>query len=32
MASNCGKHTPDLLSGPLSWHVRYLQDGTMRLG
>lgn len=25
-----GKHTPHLLGEALSWHVRYLQDGTMR--
>jgi len=30
MASKCGKHTPHLLSEALSWHTRYLQDGTMR--
>jgi len=27
-----GKHTPHLLSEALSWHVRYLQEGTMRPG
>jgi succinyl-CoA:acetate CoA-transferase len=30
MASRSGKHTPHLLSEALSWHVRYLQEGTMR--
>jgi succinyl-CoA:acetate CoA-transferase len=25
-----GKHTPHLLDEALSWHVRYLQEGTMR--
>jgi len=25
-----GKHTPHLLSEALSWHVRYLHQGTMR--
>jgi succinyl-CoA:acetate CoA-transferase len=27
-----GKHTPHLLAEALSWHVRYLQDGTMQTG
>jgi len=30
-ATGPGKHTPHLLSEALSWHVRYLQEGTMRL-
>jgi len=30
MASPSGKHTPHLLDEALSWHVRYLRDGTMR--
>jgi|SRR5450755_1302509 acyl-CoA hydrolase len=29
-ASASGKHTPHLLSAALSWHLRYLQNGTMR--
>jgi succinyl-CoA:acetate CoA-transferase len=29
-ASRSGKHTPHLLDEALSWHVRYLQEGTMR--
>jgi succinyl-CoA:acetate CoA-transferase len=29
-ASGSGKHTPHLLDEALSWHVRYLQEGTMR--
>jgi len=29
-ATSSGKHTPHLLGEALSWHVRYLQDGTMR--
>ena len=29
-ASGSGKHTPHLLDEALSWHVRYLQAGTMR--
>jgi succinyl-CoA:acetate CoA-transferase len=29
-ATGPGKHTPHLLSEALSWHVRYLQEGTMR--
>jgi succinyl-CoA:acetate CoA-transferase len=29
-ASSAGKHTPHLLDEALSWHVRYLQQGTMR--
>ena len=29
-AAGPGKHTPHLLSEALSWHVRYLQEGTMR--
>lgn len=31
-ATGPGKHTPHLLSEALSWHVRYLQEGTMRPG
>jgi succinyl-CoA:acetate CoA-transferase len=27
-----GKHTPHLLDEALSWHVRFLQEGTMRAG
>jgi succinyl-CoA:acetate CoA-transferase len=27
-----GKHTPHLLAEALSWHVRYLQEGTMQPG
>src|ERR1022692_1635225 len=30
-ASRSGKHTPHLLEESLSWHVRYLQEGTMRV-
>jgi succinyl-CoA:acetate CoA-transferase len=30
LASSRGKHTPHLLSEALSWHERYLADGTMR--
>jgi succinyl-CoA:acetate CoA-transferase len=30
-ATGPGRHTPHLLSEALSWHVRYLQEGTMRL-
>jgi succinyl-CoA:acetate CoA-transferase len=30
MASRSGKHTPHLLAEALSWHVRYLNEGTMR--
>lgn len=29
-ATGPGKHTPHLLDEALSWHVRYLQEGTMR--
>jgi succinyl-CoA:acetate CoA-transferase len=29
-ATGPSKHTPHLLSEALSWHVRYLQEGTMR--
>jgi succinyl-CoA:acetate CoA-transferase len=29
-ATGPGKHTPHLLDEALSWHVRYLHDGTMR--
>jgi acyl-CoA hydrolase len=29
-ASASGKYTPHLLSEALSWHLRYLQNGTMR--
>jgi len=29
-ATGPGKHTPHLLSEALSWHVRYLQEGTMQ--
>jgi succinyl-CoA:acetate CoA-transferase len=29
-ASGPGKHTPHLLDEALSWHVRYLREGTMR--
>jgi succinyl-CoA:acetate CoA-transferase len=29
-ATGPGKHTPHLLSEALSWHVRYMQHGTMR--
>ena len=29
-ATGSGKHTPHLLDEALSWHVRYLRDGTMR--
>ena len=29
-ASSSGKHTPHLIDESLSWHARYLQDGTMR--
>ena len=29
-ATGPGKHTPHLLEEALSWHVRYLHDGTMR--
>jgi succinyl-CoA:acetate CoA-transferase len=29
-ATSSGKHTPHLLDEALSWHARYLQDGTMR--
>jgi len=29
-ATGPGKHTPHLLNEALSWHVRYLRDGSMR--
>jgi succinyl-CoA:acetate CoA-transferase len=29
-ASSPGKHTPHLIEESLSWHARYLQDGTMQ--
>jgi succinyl-CoA:acetate CoA-transferase len=29
-ATGPGKHTPHLLDEALSWHVRYLRDGSMR--
>ncbi len=29
-ATGPGRHTPHLLGEALSWHVRYLQEGTMR--
>jgi succinyl-CoA:acetate CoA-transferase len=29
-ATGPGKHTPHLLGEALSWHVRYLEEGTMR--
>ena len=29
-ASRAGRHTPHLLDEALSWHVNYLQEGTMR--
>jgi succinyl-CoA:acetate CoA-transferase len=32
MASRSGKHTPHLLAEALSWHVRYLDNGTMQPG
>ncbi len=31
MASKAGKQTPHLLAESLSWHVRFLAEGTMRL-
>src|ERR1022692_3213142 len=31
-ATGPGKHTPHLLGEALSWHVRYLHEGTMRPG
>jgi len=31
-ATGPGKHTPHLLAEALSWHVRYLEKGTMRSG
>jgi succinyl-CoA:acetate CoA-transferase len=31
-AAGPGKHTPHLLGESLSWHVRYLEKGTMRSG
>jgi succinyl-CoA:acetate CoA-transferase len=31
-ATGPGRHTPHLLGEALSWHVRYLQEGTMRPG
>jgi succinyl-CoA:acetate CoA-transferase len=30
MATTGGQHTPHLLGEALSWHVRYLRDGTMK--
>ncbi len=30
-ASSPGKHTPHLLEEVLSWHTRYLRQGTMRV-
>jgi succinyl-CoA:acetate CoA-transferase len=30
MSGQSGKHTPHLLDEALSWHVRYMQQGTMR--
>jgi succinyl-CoA:acetate CoA-transferase len=30
LAGSRGKHTPHLLTEALSWHDRYLSDGTMR--
>ena len=30
MATTRGQHTPHLLDEALSWHVRYLRDGTMK--
>ncbi len=30
IATGPGKHTPHLLSEALSWHVRYMHEGTMR--
>jgi succinyl-CoA:acetate CoA-transferase len=30
MSGKSGKHTPHLLDEALSWHVRYMQQGTMR--
>src|SRR6476661_8679193 len=30
MATTGGQHTPHLLDEALSWHVRYLRDGTMK--
>ncbi len=30
LASPAGKHTPHLLQEALSWHVRYLETGTMK--
>ncbi|MGA2209365.1 MAG: acetyl-CoA hydrolase/transferase family protein [Acidimicrobiales bacterium] len=32
VASRSAKHTPHLLAESLSWHVRYLRDGTMLPG
>ena len=32
LASSPGKHTPHLLSEALSWHERYLSEGTMHEG
>ena len=29
-ASSPGKHTPHLIEESLSWHARYLQEGTMQ--
>jgi len=31
-ASSSGKHTPHLIDESLSWHARYLQEGTMQPG
>jgi succinyl-CoA:acetate CoA-transferase len=31
-ATGPGRHTPHLLGEALSWHVRYLEEGTMRPG
>ena len=31
-ASSSGKHTPHLIEESLSWHARYLTDGTMQRG
>ena len=32
LAETAGKHTPHLLDEALSWHARYLRQGTMRAG
>ncbi len=29
-ASSAGKHTPHLIEEALSWHARYVRDGTMQ--